>query len=490
MGNLFTMPSAADGAAETLSSMDDFDFSLLIAAVAAAKTQHEEMESAFKELVEAVEREEHNRRRRKEAHGTGDGYNKRPTFPSWAEIRDETTAAIFRKKYRMTKPQFTQLCSKINTAVGDKDFRPDATNKSDSYLSGEMRVAIGLRMLCGGSYIDYVGRAYGVNSVRTVYNCFDKLIDWLEATFEFPLIHLLQQLKAGNEEAVKKLKEMSDDFAVDSTGCFIGCIGAIDGIAIRIKCPSNVADPGNYFCRKNFYAINVQAICDKQKRFTWLSFHQGSAHDSFAWSQTKLSDLLEEIEPILKKYGFYFVGDSAYPLCVYLLVPYDDADAASQNDAFNFWLSNSRIRIECAFGELIMRFGIFWRSLRFRSLDKCNRVIRAAALLHNFLIDSREDQLDYYYFKNLSTNDVIAAEASMLSPNDGDDDDDDDFTFPLVVDNNEPKPCGRKSTATLTREEEGGILRDHLCVTLYSEGMYRRLTHRMKTNALGNVYCE
>ena len=218
MGNVLTT-SCAD-AADVLSSMDDFDFNLLLAAVA-AKTQHDEMKGAYDELLDALKREEHNRRRRKEARDTGGGYNKRPAFPTWAEIRDETTPAIFRKKYWMTKSQFSSLCSKINTAVGEKEFRPDATNKSESYLSGETRVAIGLRILCGGSYIDYVGRAYGVRSVQTVYNCFDKLVTWLEMTFEFPLINLLQQLKEGNEEALKKLRDMSEAFALDSVSCLL-----------------------------------------------------------------------------------------------------------------------------------------------------------------------------------------------------------------------------------------------------------------------------
>ena len=119
------------------------------------------------------------------------------------------------------------------------------------------------------------------------------------------------------------MTEMSDDFALDSNGVFKGCVGAIDGLAIRIRRPVGVADARNYFCRKNFYAINVQAICDKQKRFTWLSFHQGSSHDSFAWSQTRLQELLEVSKEKMKEHGFFLVGDSAYPLSSYLLVPYD-----------------------------------------------------------------------------------------------------------------------------------------------------------------------
>lgn len=485
MGNLFTTPTAAAAAADELSSMDDFDLSLLLAAVIAGNTQVHLMKSAHEQLLEAIKREQHNRRRRKTAREDGDAYNQRPSFPSWAEISAETSASIFRKKYRMTKTQFDSLCSKIIAAVGEKEFRPDASNNSSSFLSGEMRVAIGLRILFGGSYIDYVGRAYGVRSVKTVYNCFDKVIEWINKAFTFPLISLLQQMRLGNKEAIAKLKEMSLAFSLDSNGYFIGCIGAIDGIAIRITCPANVKDPGNYFCRKNFYAINVQAICDKEKRFTWLSFHQGSSHDSFAWSQTKLVDLLNEMAPLLEEHGFFFVGDSAYPLSSYLQVPYDSPSPGSMEDGFNFWLSNSRIRIECAFGELVMRCGIFWRSLRFKSLKKSTDVIRAAALLQNFLIDSREDQQDYYYFKNLSHEDVAEAESNMDT-----NDDDDDFTFPLVVDNNEPKPPGRPDSDTSRRQAAGAAIRDDMCVMLYGETLHRRLhPTKMKMNSLGHVYC-
>ena len=48
------------------------------------------------------------------------------------------------------------------------------------------------------------------------------------------------------------MTEMSDDFALDSNGFFKGCVGAIDGLAVRIRRPVGVADAGNYFCRKNF----------------------------------------------------------------------------------------------------------------------------------------------------------------------------------------------------------------------------------------------
>jgi hypothetical protein len=61
--------------------------------------------------------------------------------------------------------------------------------------------------------------------------------------------------------------------------------------------------------------------------------------------------LLSKMAAKLRARGFFLVGDKAYPLLAYLLVPFDKPGSLSAEDAFNFWLSNSRIQIECAFGE-------------------------------------------------------------------------------------------------------------------------------------------
>ena len=139
--------------------------------------------------------------------------------------------------------------------------------------------------------------------------------------------------------------------------------------------------------------------------------------------------------------------------------------------------------IECAFGELVMRFSILWRSLKFRSLEKNNAIIRALFLLHNFLVDSREDDFDYDFFVNLSHAD-ISKHCTKEESHDG------DFIFPLVSDNNEPALRGRKSLETIYKIKNGERLRDSLCITLFSEGMHRRIhPTKMKYNHLGHVYC-
>ena len=56
---------------------------------------------------------------------------------------------------------------------------------------------------------------------------------------------------------------------------------------------------------------------------------------------------------------FYLVGGSAYALRPFLMTQYDNAKPGSPEDAINYLQSASRIYVECSFGEIVMRFGIF-----------------------------------------------------------------------------------------------------------------------------------
>ena len=465
-----------------VSRLDDLGLTMSLLLLQAAQSELMHIDKLNHDMTELLQKKQRNRKYyKKRKFRDEDIFVEPPIFPTWTEICDEISDFIFRKKFRMSKTQFSDLCSEISKSIGIDNFRPEG-HCYDFEACGEIRTAIALRMLCGGSYLDMLGRAFAVKSISTVYRFFHEFVESTNKTFTWPLVDLLNGLKQGDPDAIAELRAISAQFASDSNGVFAGCIGAIDGLAIRIKCPSGEKDPGNYFCRKNFYALNVQAICDKTKRIMWISpGHNGASHDSSAWSVTKLCKLLQEMEGILKEYGFYLVGDSAYPLCPFLLVPYSDADPGSAQDSFNFWLSNSRIQIECTFGELIMRFGLFWRTLRFDH-NKCVHIIRAAALVHNFLVSHREGtDLDKPFFKNLSREDMKESKENCK-------DSSDEKVVPLVSDNNEPKPRGRKFNADIERQKEGKRIRMNVCTDLAENGLARPVTNRMKVNALGNVY--
>jgi len=89
--------------------------------------------------------------------------------------------------------------------------------------------------------------------------------------------------------------------------------------------------------------------------------------------------------------GFYFISDSAYGIESFLLTPYDNVLHGTDEDNYNFFHSSAQIWIECAFGEIDLRWDILWRPLKFSlkhniaDLDTCTR-------LHNFIVNFHENK--------------------------------------------------------------------------------------------------
>lgn len=66
----------------------------------------------------------------------------------------------------------------------------------------------------------------------------------------------------------------------------MGVIGAVDGWLVKIDCPKGVPNPGGYYSRKGFYALNVQVVVDKQKRIQSMYVGaKGGQHDPAAFKQ-------------------------------------------------------------------------------------------------------------------------------------------------------------------------------------------------------------
>jgi len=218
--------------------------------------------------------------------------------------------------------------------------------------------------------------------------------------------------------------------------------------------------------------------------------NKGSSHDSSAFGNTKLFDLLKEQADNLRKEGLFLVGDSAYPIYSFLQVPYDqqevENDPVGAKDGCNYHLSADRIYIECAFGELVMRWGIFWRTLRF-NLKKNGNIILAAMLLHNFIIESgwETDNVDeeQAYFRNFTTESDSSAQLRLTSLTQ-------EPPRALVTDNNEPKPVGRPTISESQMLAEGESLRNTLMLNLAKEKLTRPTESGMKYNEQGHIYVE
>jgi len=331
-------------------------------------------------------------------------------------------------------------------------------------------------MLAGGSYLDLFS-GHDV-CYKSVYNMFHEVVAWIKKSFSFILPQLLT---AKNEN---ELNNISDAFSRFSNGVFKGIIGAIDGLAIRIKAPSmfECIDPGSYYCRKQFYALNVQAIVDSYKRILWVSTgHPGCTHDSTAFSSTQLFKTLNELQEWLWAKKLFLIGDSAYNLSSYMLTPYEDVSMVGESkDNFNYWHSNARIRVECAFGEIVMRWGILWRTLKF-DLNKHGDIISATMLLHNFLIEERMNSgnnNDDGFFNSFNLNFMLTESGS---------DDLEDLTA-LVTDTDAIRAAGWPTHSETQSRDRGQHIRNDITYNLNSEGLVRLIDGGISRNTYGMLY--
>ncbi len=333
---------------------------------------------------------------------------------SWNQFQEYLTDRQFRRYFRMERKCFDYLCERIIENVGERDFKseaylrdfrnleatgddkPNQTNilhahehTTGGFVSGEVKLALTLRLLAGGSYMD-LALLFEVG-FSTSYEIFHKVIkDWI-------LDDRLVKINGVDYcEDDNRLRKVARDFATASRNVINGCIGAIDGWVVKIRRPRRWkdlegGDPASFFSRKGFFGINVQAIVDRKKRILYRNImHRGAEHDSTAFKNSNFYDWLVKNWNKLAEKGFYFIGDSAYAIKSFLVTPFDNAVHGTPEDNYNFFHASSRIAVECAFGEIDLRWGILWRPLQF-SLKHNVNVIDACMRLHNFIVDWREE---------------------------------------------------------------------------------------------------
>lgn len=175
-----------------------------------------------------------------------------------------------------------------------------------------------------------------------------------------------------------ELQGIADGFMA-KTG-FPGVIGAIDGTHIAIPGPSDHRD--SYINRKGFPSIQLQVVCDSNLRFTDVyAGWPGAVHDARVYRNCPVAQLLPTLPST-----YHLLGDSAYPLSTYLLVPYrDNGHLTPLEKRYNKVHSSTRVDVERAIGLLKCK----WR--RMKHLDMISvpdipTFIVAACVLHNFVL--------------------------------------------------------------------------------------------------------
>ena len=90
---------------------------------------------------------------------------------------------------------------------------------------------------------------------------------------------------------------------------------------------------------------------------------------------------------------YVLVGDDAFPLKRYLMKPYPGKFLAENNNIYNYRVSCARRCVENAFGILAVRWQIFYGMIRCHP-ELAEKLVRAAAVLHNFLQLESSDLCD------------------------------------------------------------------------------------------------
>lgn len=290
----------------------------------------------------------------------------------WPKRRDDLTEQEFQQRYRLTKTVFARVVVLlIPYLLSDRRM-----TGMFSPIPVELQLSMTLRFLAGGSHLDIMD-LHGVG-YSTFYRCLWRTCYALDKC-------LPMSFNVADED---EMAQLEDGFARLTRHVLRGIVGAIDGLAVKIIKPHicEVPDPMAYYNRKGFFALNVQAICDSQRRFRWFSAATcGSTHDATAFAATRLSRRLGAGQMGEK---WCIAADEAYGLGEHLVTPYSGRNLSVAKDSYNFYQSRCRINIECAFGILVRRWGILWRKMEI-SLDKVPLVVGVCMKLHNLCIDHR-----------------------------------------------------------------------------------------------------
>ena len=297
-----------------------------------------------------------------------------------------------RRAYRMTENDFWFLSSLLHKDIKAKSVPSHESSKKhrngakNGLILGSTRLSCALRYMAGGSVYD-IALVHGI-SVPQVYASVWMVVDAVNAceelSFQFPSCHDEQ-------------KRLSKGFQDLSDADFDTCIGAIDGLLIWMDQP-NPSDcelarcgPKKFFCgRKKKFGVNMMGTVDYLGRFLDVDIrHPGSTSDFLVFATSDLKDKLETHGFLAPGLGLF--GDNAYVSSPYMVTPYKCARGSE--DDFNFFQSQVRINVECAFGKLVHRWGILRRPLSSKiGLRRISSLVMALCRLHNFCIDSSHSQ--------------------------------------------------------------------------------------------------
>lgn len=289
----------------------------------------------------------------------------RKIYTSFDSYIRNMSESLFKTRHRVSKRLFKKILKNLQGKV-----RVGKVRKQRKYL--EVSLSLSLRFL-GGSKMSDLSELYGLSSsecFKRFWVTIDAIVDMYKLPNLFSPANFAEQAASFEKKSYRRV--------------LIGCIGAVDGLIIQTKRPV-AKDTKKYFTdRYHMFGLNVQAACNADRKFTFCAVQCGAAtHDAKAIAFSSFKEKAESLPS-----NYWIAGDAAYKAIRGVIVPHPKG-CSSEEDNFNFFLSQLRINIECAFGIFKARWGIFWRP-QVIPLEKVPKIVLAAMLLHNMIIDDRD----------------------------------------------------------------------------------------------------
>eukprot|EP00186_Timspurckia_oligopyrenoides_P001328 CAMPEP_0182451238 /NCGR_PEP_ID=MMETSP1172-20130603/43609_1 /TAXON_ID=708627 /ORGANISM="Timspurckia oligopyrenoides, Strain CCMP3278" /LENGTH=363 /DNA_ID=CAMNT_0024648991 /DNA_START=1602 /DNA_END=2693 /DNA_ORIENTATION=+ len=308
----------------------------------------------------------------------------------------------FDRFYRMREKAFRNLSDLLERYVIRKQ-----SNFEAEPVHVHVVLHCTLRWLAGASYLD--ARLSAGLSRSGFYMCvkrgMEAILNCDELAYHFPVE--LDEVEAS----AKAFSKYSTNEVIT------GCVACIDGFLCEIKTPSRseTANVRSYFSgHYQLYGINIQAACDSRSRFLEVCVAApGGTNDIAAYRKTNLKRFVDNL-PV----GKYVIGDNAYIASEHLINPFSGTQRMRpENDAFNFYVSQIRIKIEQAFGFMTTKWRILKQPLQVK-LKTVPSVILSITRLHNYVINNRSQDFQPLEIEEASMINGIEGEGLGYIPSD------------------------------------------------------------------------
>lgn len=176
---------------------------------------------------------------------------------------------------------------------------------------------------------------------------------------------------------------------------FPNTVGTLDGKHVRIKCPKNSGSM--FYNYKQFFSMVLQGVADAHYRFITVEVGgYGKQSDGGTFHASKLYEVLQEkkldipepqpLPATNVRAPFVFLGDEAYPLLTFLLIPYRGTNLPIEKECYNKRLSRARKTIECAFGILFAKWRLLSKCIE-TDVDAIENIVKCMCVLHNVIIN-------------------------------------------------------------------------------------------------------